>query len=185
MDTAEERLEFAVRFAGLDLDSLRKGDWLNLQDDVRAFLEAKGNKLNDIGGIVTVPEATNEDYSEDALRKLKGDVFDILVVQAQPWARRDPPVPFTMPSKTKIPVTVEYQTTALKHGMIWVQGAVRDCFLTKLVILISLLGPDRVQSCPSCGKIIYKKGRKTYCSRKCANRANARILHKRKKAGGG
>lgn len=38
METAQDRLAFAVRFAQMDLDRLRPGDWLNLRDDLVAFL---------------------------------------------------------------------------------------------------------------------------------------------------
>ena len=34
---AGERVEFAVRFAAMDLETLRPGDKLNLQDDLREF----------------------------------------------------------------------------------------------------------------------------------------------------
>src|SRR5262245_9598072 len=41
MQTADDRLTFAVRFAQMDLDHLRAGDWLNLRDDADTFLGLK------------------------------------------------------------------------------------------------------------------------------------------------
>src|SRR5262245_7401201 len=38
MKTKEEWLKFIVRFAQLDMLNLRKGDWLNLKDDVDELL---------------------------------------------------------------------------------------------------------------------------------------------------
>src|SRR5919202_5707434 len=38
MATAAERLQFVIRFVQLDLDALRPGDWLNLRDDLMAFM---------------------------------------------------------------------------------------------------------------------------------------------------
>src|SRR5262249_1381608 len=55
---ARARLEFALRFAQLDLGTLREGDRLNLGDDLEAFLgidPAADSTLADRGGIVAMP----------------------------------------------------------------------------------------------------------------------------------
>src|SRR5439155_6361870 len=38
--TAEERIQFAIRFAEMKLDENRSGDWMNLRDDLNHFLGA-------------------------------------------------------------------------------------------------------------------------------------------------
>src|SRR5262245_57344365 len=37
MNTEAERLQFVIRFAEMNLESLRQGDWMNLRDDLCAF----------------------------------------------------------------------------------------------------------------------------------------------------
>jgi hypothetical protein len=41
MNPTHDRIAFMVRFAGLDLDRLRAGDWMNLRDDLAVFLHGR------------------------------------------------------------------------------------------------------------------------------------------------
>jgi hypothetical protein len=98
METAEERLSFAVRFAEMALDQLRPGDWLNLRDDLVAFLshqeavdlrEAKdlGSALAPRGGIVARAwkHPKPEEMTEADLRHLQEKTREFLnyVVEAR------------------------------------------------------------------------------------------------------
>ena len=42
ISTPVDRIKFALRFAGADLNSFRPGDWLNLKDDVNQFFGIEG-----------------------------------------------------------------------------------------------------------------------------------------------
>src|SRR5262249_34527937 len=87
MKTDAERLQFVIRFAQMDLDTLRPGDWLNLRDDLGAFLTGSlyGQEYyaddTPTGGDVEVrpmdPPYPAE-YPEDAFRELQEETLHIL-----------------------------------------------------------------------------------------------------------
>jgi len=59
--SAEERIEFAVRFAATNLGQKREGDWLNLREDMNRFLGAGPDdeinvKLSESAYITASPE---------------------------------------------------------------------------------------------------------------------------------
>src|SRR5215471_1040577 len=82
MSTAAERLQFVIRFAQMDLDALRPGDWLNLRDDFLTFFGRRGQRepLAGRGGILTSPldHPLPEEYSEENFRALQAEVHHIL-----------------------------------------------------------------------------------------------------------
>jgi len=54
METAQDRLKFAVEFAEKDLRTLRPGDLLNMRDDLMAFLLGTST-IKEKGGILAMP----------------------------------------------------------------------------------------------------------------------------------
>ena len=55
MQTAEERIKFAVDLAAKNLDSLRDGDWLNLKQELGVFLHGERGfpqTRDSLGGII-------------------------------------------------------------------------------------------------------------------------------------
>src|SRR5689334_8713857 len=91
MQTGEDRVRFTVSFVQLNLDELRPGDWLNLRDDLEAFLRG-GGRLKDHGGLLAVAGAPGpKEMSEKALRDLQADMRSLLagLADADEAMRRD------------------------------------------------------------------------------------------------
>src|SRR5262249_5681598 len=76
--TSDERLAFIVRFANLDLTALRPGDWMNLQDDLRAFYSRDVPLATGRGMRVTLAETQDTAPTQDAMRSLQSDVQQLL-----------------------------------------------------------------------------------------------------------
>src|SRR2546421_7825825 len=86
METTAERVQFVIRFAQTDLDTLRPGDWLNLRDDLKTFLgcnPAQRGTLADRGGILAFPlqHPLPDEFSEDDFRALQKEANVILQSQ--------------------------------------------------------------------------------------------------------
>src|SRR5262245_22986266 len=81
MMTARDRLEFAIRFAEMNLVALRPSDWMVLRDDLEEFLgSAPGstNRLADVAWITVSPHPRPQELGEDDLRRLRGDLRSLL-----------------------------------------------------------------------------------------------------------
>src|SRR5437879_6670039 len=103
--TAEERIEFAVRFAATNLGRNREGDWLNLRDDLNRFLGTGPDdeinvKLSESAYITALPDQegiSGVPASEADLRRIQTDVRQLLAEYAGP------------------PRSRKYQSLSLKH----------------------------------------------------------------------
>src|SRR5262245_46909462 len=194
MKTARDRLEFAIRFAEMDLQTLRPGDWMNLSDDLGAFHGRDvpgGVTLKDLGGFIARP--TDGPLSEERFQGLQREVQSLLralvavrsflrdLLASDKPAANDEPVSPPLPP---IPVMAEYIVTAgiKAGGTLYVEGRTRDVTLLRLMHLLTGGGIDAVFVCPECDRLFYRVRRQLFCSKKCVNRANKRAARSGAKA---
>jgi hypothetical protein len=194
MRTARDRLEFALRFAQLDLGTLREGDRLNLRDDLEAFLgwgdKAAPGTLADRGGIVAFPllPPLPKDLPDAAMKALQAEVRSLLggVADYHTNARATPEGPLTG-SFHPFPVNVRYSVVPLPRAkvsgaILQVKGATRDCTLLVLIHLLTRENTAMIRRCPEDQRLFYRVRRQVYCSRSCVNRVNKRAWRKRQDA---
>jgi hypothetical protein len=178
MTTAEDRLRFVLEFAAMDLGQLRRGDWLNLQDDWQAFFCIDH---------VIVEGPRPQDYSPDEFRALQQEVQQLLkeLVQQREATGHWPLAQHTTP----FPVHVTYEVVPLDRlglpggAMFRWRGPTRDVFLLVFSSLLQQVGTGRIAQCPECGTICYRNHKRKYCSRRCVDRANQRSLRARQEPG--
>jgi len=175
--TARERVEFAIRFAQMDLDTLRPGDWLNLRDDFALFLVCKAGQRRPLaqrGEIMTMPLAhpLPSEFSEDDFRALQMEVR--VIVQS-----------LVHEGLLSAPMTeihgyfFLFRPSTGDWSVLTAQGATRDMCLVTLLFLLNQESLDRIRRCPECGTIFYRIQKQQYCSRSCTNRANVRTWRQR------
>ena len=190
--TPADRLQFAVRFAQMDLERLRPGDRLNVRDDFLWFvnllpghghsnggdvalrLEGKARELYqpmfNLGLIGSVdeaqgPEGLREEVVDAHLPVAEQDARTILEAFTRP---NQPGESWTPPFVARCPRGI-----ITSHGL-RVQGNLRQYFNEHLLHLLGNEPPDRILRCPECGTIFYRVQKQAYCSRKCGNRVTQR-----------
>jgi hypothetical protein len=169
--TTTWRLQFAIRFAQMDLETLRPGDWLNLRDDLAVFLgyalgiyerEQKGElDTSDLQG--TLPQA----FTEADFRSLQADVKQVL----QSLVHRG------MVNLEPKEISAAYSLFNSPNGSFRVlraRGTTHDMFLLRLFFLLNQQPLDCIRRCPECSTIFYRIKKQQYCSRACTNKANVR-----------
>jgi len=174
---ASERLQFAIRFAQMDLEALRPGDWLNLRDDLEVFLGCKRGQRRPLaakGEILATPLARPlpSELSEDDFRALQGEVKAILQSLVHEG--------FLSALKTELHghfALARFSTG--DFSVLTVHGATRDMCLLTLLYLLNQAPLGRIRRCPECGTIFYRIQKQQYCSRSCTNRANVRTWRQR------
>jgi hypothetical protein len=164
--STKDRLQFAVRFASLDLNRLREGDWLNLRDDFREFLA--GPKLQHM--------PTSADYSEAAVHALQGDMLTLLRQLAGPPTEvprgRDGAIRFDAPLDVRFALNVMWlgENNQGRKSLLVVAGSFRDRVLWTLSHLIGDAPTDVIRACPACGTLFARVRRQQYCSARCVKR---------------
>jgi hypothetical protein len=183
-----ERLRFAVRFAQMDLATLRAGDWLNLREDFLAFLGMSDDPKRPLitvgtrGGLVPCrwDPPFPEDFTEKDFTLLQNEVRTILRSAVGDSMETQPPCIEVKPSLVVVPqggIGVPgggYFTNIL--------GPTRDMFLFLLLDVLSQEPPDRVLRCPECGILFVRVYTQAYCSRRCTNKASIRHWRHRQAA---
>jgi hypothetical protein len=179
MQTAEERVRFAIQFIQLDFDRLRAGDWLNLREDLKSFLFPEGL----FSGFQIFPEDMPEEHSVDAIQVLRHDVRELLEAVVMCGEDRtngedeDEPVPrlaFPSPQLSVRPGFLLFPEQRPEHLILIWNGPFRDAFLMQLIMSVTQLPLDTLRRCPECGTIFYRVRKQQYCSRPCVHRANMR-----------
>jgi hypothetical protein len=185
IQTAEERVKFAIEFMQLDLERMRTGDWLNLQEDLQNFLFPEGIRC----GFHIIPEDLLKEHSVDAIQVLRRDVEEILNLVAMFTEKspneenegnkndEDGPVPelgFLSPQLSVRPVLILFPDQRPEHPIVFWLGNFHDTFLMQLITSLAQLPLDTLRRCPECGTIFYRVRKQQYCSRPCVHRANIR-----------
>jgi len=201
--SVEERLEFAGKFATMDLATLRRGDWLNLRDDLTHFIGASMTSLTGPTALAdledrTVPTMirglsekgraatmiyadpfTQGKVSEDAIRKIQSETWRILKSVSHVIGT-DTEKTFQLPN---IRLTVELTPSRTPLGMVLLGGGLhRDVFLFSLLFLLATQSVNRLLTCPECSRIFFRKRRQKYCSRDCTNRVSVRRWREKNRA---
>lgn len=197
MKTARDRLEFAIRFAQLDLTNIRPGNLLNLRDDLEAFhgygpTATTGASLSDLGGIMAAPISSPlpSEFTEDDFKKLQAEVKELLLQLAvgNSASKSHEPPGAGWAVMSTFPVSARYSVLPLHSSgqtgsWITAQGDTRDVTLLRLFHLLSNNGSAPLRLCPEpeCGRLFYRVRRQEYCSKKCVNRANKRAARAKEK----
>jgi len=184
MNTAEERLAFAVRFGETNLNTLRPGDWLNLRDDVDDFLRPEGS-LAATGGILaqwTGPDP--RELTEKDIWDLQSTVQAILnglvsgremVQDTPPATDLGPQLQFPTLSYALVPAPPPF----VGRTILYVSGSTQDVFLAILLHLLWREPTNKIRRCPECGGLFVRNRKQRYCSQRCTKRATMRTWRKK------
>jgi hypothetical protein len=188
--TNADRLQFAVRFAEMNLDALRPGDWLNLHEDFLNFLMLKSPVwLRDEGRVIMADDngtlvATDQPiahlgvsgilewyptpgaFTEEDFRDLQKDVRALLYsfADSQGIATAGP--------------EIRASYIFRPYGLV-AKGPPHHVFLAELLSLLQQEPRDRLLHCPECNAIFYRIRKQAFCSRVCANRVTTRRFRER------
>jgi hypothetical protein len=195
--TREDRLQFAVRFAQMDLDTLRAGDRLNLREDFLGFLNLRHGHGHLNAPVVAFQpdESAREVYqplmSLSFMPLIEGpdpltlSEADLLALQRD--VQRD--VSTLLDTLTRavrpeeLPSFVERcPLVTLRQNCRIVKGTARQVFVEQLIYLLDQEPSDRILRCPECETLFYRVQKQAYCSRKCGNRVTQRRWRERQEA---
>jgi hypothetical protein len=167
---AEEQLRFVVRFAGLDLNHLRPGDWLNLRDDFQVFLDKSTSGIMVRAAKPPFPA----DYTEDDFRALQQEVRELLtdIVATRGRESYAPSTPVLL--RVIVSVVVVEGLFPGRPNALMIEGLTRDVFLWLVTYLLARESIDCIALCPECQTIFYRNRNQLYCTRRCVNRVNQR-----------
>jgi hypothetical protein len=190
MLSIKDRLPFAIRFANLELEELRRGDWFNLVDDVIDFVGFRTGRTLDEARrqarrVSVSPWPMSGSFSErvnqGTIRTLQADVRQMLNGIMDLQEDLDAKQRGRRPEREAPPQVPEIH---VKYGLYWQRdqdedatlfhdGSLRDLFLSSLVFLLAR-DVVHVRRCPECQTIFYRVRKQRYCTRTCTNRANMR-----------
>jgi hypothetical protein len=185
--TRERRLQFVVKFAQLDLSVLRRGDWLNLREDLAWFLHGVRYGPDFDFGRDEIPLAhhdlvahptdlpTSDVSTDEALVDLQAEIRTLLTALVS--EADDGPggvSPF-------VPVQVGLRVVELRPGqkVLVAEGGTRDLFLMLVHMLLWEERRESLRRCAACGTIFYRHGHQDYCSRPCMTRVAQRRWRER------
>ena len=184
MHTAKNQLRFLSDFSQMDLNSFRSGDWLNLHEDIVAFLGLVQvgdayklrSQVNESDPPVAVVMPTDlvpgKRLSRATIRAMQEAARDVLKLVVT--ARQRPDL-FRGPRRT---IQIRYDLVPLfkSRSLLFVSGRAREVFVFMLHLVLSQQPSDKLKTCPQCDKIFLRVRRQRYCSRQCTNRANMRAF---------
>ena len=180
----DQRMEFLIRFVGLDLANLRQGDQLNLQDDIKRFL---GSVPAPGEVVVSFKEQDVERYPEKSVRSLQGLVRTFLSQVANASKDRTGKLQ-SLGIPTSLALRADFRVIRDPGDFVLlnVSGNLTDIFLFKTLFLLFQARIEPIRECPECGKIFYRRdARQKFCRRRCANlAATKRFVERRKKKRG-
>jgi hypothetical protein len=197
MKSDRETIEWMLRFAQLDLDSLRAGDWLNLREDLQILL-----------GWTDTPEHTQQLTPENIIAiqaevmRVLGDVARANILlrkpvgstpqptqEPRPWRRsalHSSAHVFTVAQGEQTVVRgleLEVSTVRLLSfdypgpGSLWlrIEAGLRDTLLFALGITLSRVNITYLRQCPACSRLFFAEhGRQIFCTPQCASREGTR-----------
>lgn len=181
--TVTDRLQIIIDFARMDLDRLRPGDWLNLREDLTAFVlgeyahgrwsdgDALRHRGQDTKGLVVsyIEGPWPHEMTAEALKDLQRDVRMALTergtIQGPGGVFEQVHLFATWP---------QVKLASFGSGFAEIQATARDGVLFVLALLLYALPANALRSCPECGTPFVRVRKQQYCSRRCTNRANMR-----------
>jgi len=172
----------------MDLDRLRPGDWLNLQDDFVRYLHGQQGKQSPGLGPVnfsTFEHLPSEPLTEEALRQLQGKVNAILhnvvaIREAKPSPAIVPgkPFPHQFPHVEAhiTPLQIRCRLSPLDaiglkgRTHLGVDGPAEDVFLLSLFLLFAYEKTGKIGLCSACLTLFLPVKKQAYCSKRCQMR---------------
>ena len=177
MQTDERRLRFAFRFVEMDLNGLRLGDWLNLREDLQAFLRLCPAVVTTAAEEAVLPSTVCHLRGGPAPAQMTNDEIREIQQKVRPWLT---PTPTGGGYRSDfIPQKAEFAITATG---VHVRGTPEELFLDHVRCLLDKLPPLRVGLCDECGNPFYARKSQRYCSRACSNRVSQRRFRERQEA---
>ncbi len=199
MKSNEERLYFVIRFAEMQLDLLREGDWLNLTEDILDFLDW--------------PSLRQAEITREAIAALQSEVAEVLhdIVGRPSQAVADSGAPaspkvgqawkrqrlknvqivrfgndqvFRVDVTTVQRLAFDYSTPGeLRFS---VSADLCDSFFFALGVTLSKADLSRLRQCPTCTRLVYAEhGRQQFCSPRCATKQRVKRFLRRQEEGTG
>ena len=194
--TGNERLQFAVAFAARDLNTLTRGGWMVLRENLQEFVTGglTGTDPKDLGGFVPDamddipslpdPNAGTLVVSDDTIRTLQREVRATLYALL---GEAPPPGEPALPADPAYWRLASLRLTPMRTGsdtiQVLVRGNTRDVFRATLMLLLARQPFDKVNRCPECGAIFARVRKQIYCTPKCLNRVNMRTWREQKRSG--
>ena len=168
-----QRLAFAAAFANTRIDSLRKGERIDIAEDIEVFLGIRKDKsapkgegilIKDLGGIVPIPDKTRP-ITEADIKRLQTWTRAILKGY---FEGRTGVADFDITGKISI-------LTIKGHSMMQVRATPHELWKDILILLLHTSEhAAKLRKCPEDGKYFLKVRRQLYCSRQCVDRVNKR-----------
>jgi hypothetical protein len=178
MTSLPEALKFLVRLAQADVSHLKRGDLLNLCDDLRAYLNIEVNLSDDLRAYLK----EGEGRIEKDLRKAETDpsVLNETVKTVLEIVK-------TVADRGKAHFTYgkgEYILDASAKQIVTYEGSsLRDAILhSAMGDVEELEQAHRIKRCPRCSRFFYGQTNQLYCGRVCAG-AVAVKRYREKKSG--
>ena len=149
--SSQSKLGWLLRLVESDLGAFRKGDWLNLDDDLQAFTFAE------YGGYPRPPG-----LSQEEVISLKEQVrnFVLAIARGKSWD-------FELPDKHRVGRTSRGRVLHLTTG------GLRSRVLLNTARLLEAEG-HRLKKCLECKKLFISAKRQAYCSPSCSQKARTR-----------
>jgi hypothetical protein len=197
IEQARERwLQSVIDFVNMDLDQLRPGDWLNLQEDLVRLAGFRRrytfeDTVADTQAFGAAPWPVSGRWStkapRDVIRQLHAEVRHYFsgVIDLQTYydtvqrieADELPERPgASIPEIHNIKLWLYWwpkQTDGPTGVSQLIDGTLRDLFLWRLAFVFGK-DPSHIKRCPECQTIFYRVRKQEYCTRRCTNRANMR-----------
>jgi len=152
----KEALNMLVRFATVDLDKVRPGEYLDLVDDVRRYLNVEGP-----GRVADALKRAETDRQElrAAIDVARGLVETIADRRSGEWQHKAGMI--RVDASGARPVT--YQSVSLEDAILMVGADDLDEAAT-----------ERIGRCRRCKQVFLGQKGQMFCGRKCANAETAR-----------
>lgn len=175
MLSTQERMQFVVRFAGMDLDRLRPGDWLNLQDDVTRYLHGQqGETSPHLGPVVfsTFEHLPSDPLTEAPIRQLQADVKAILhnVVDTRGIRLGQQVHAHLTPLQIRCRLLPLDAIGPKGKTLLGVDGPAHDVFLLSVFLLFAYEKTGKIGQCPACHALFLPVKKQAYCSKRCQMR---------------
>jgi len=163
---ARESLEWAVSFAGRDLDELREGDWLNLRDDLARFFGGVWRTPGELTGFTTRPNPLPQKAPQPEILRIQREARRLLERAATPLRAGGDVLKAAHGFRLAADWSIE---PVAGIPLLSAIGSLRDLFLTRLLFLLAQEGLANVKLCPApgCGRPFWRAGRRKYCSSRC------------------
>jgi hypothetical protein len=182
-DTASDRLRFAIQFAQSDLNRMRRGDLINLKEDMQEFIcPAARVSFSELRGVMAFVSGNRliDKLSLDECMAIQTEMKGILDV----WVRAQ-----SNPEGGSAAPSVKIEGDEIILGFVpgsrclTVAGPPSPHLFGIILNFLLWNEPaNRILRCPVCEKIFYRNRKQQYCSRTCTNRAN--VQNWRTKQGG-